>query len=56
MINRQILYSQKAKNTKYCPYCKKNTEFLLDNCQYFTKITCNICKNVWFEGESAKNA
>jgi hypothetical protein len=58
MVHRKILYridrwiNPTNINTKYCPYCKKDVEFILEDKKYYAIIKCKICRNTWIEGES----
>lgn len=57
MVTRNTLYSdKKQKNDKKCPFCHKNTPISVENNIYYDIIYCNVCKNSWVEGESAKRA
>jgi hypothetical protein len=54
MVNRFTLYNL-DKKLKYCPYCKKYIEYSFLDKKYYIEYLCLTCKNIWCEGESAKN-
>jgi len=67
MIDRKILYSSKPYDPHeahlrrlehqlaVCPYCKKYVNFTFTDKKYYIIIKCNVCKNIWAEGESIQH-